>query len=148
MAEVDDTGVPRQAKRGGALVFVSHQYVLGQAIFCDVTLQISRQLHGQRTYFFPTGAFLIGYKQINVKTKTCFLNQELVRSIRGFSCPAHRSFTANVALNHVLVGLAFHRYGGLTDSAADERSAAAVRAALRRVRRRRLSRHHRAGERC
>ncbi|TNN53391.1 Zinc finger protein 358 [Liparis tanakae] len=37
------------------------QYGLGQAILCDVTLQIRRQLHGQRTYFFPTGAFFIGY---------------------------------------------------------------------------------------
>lgn len=42
---------------------LSHQYGLAQAILCDVTLHISRQLHGQRTYFFPTGAFFIGYQE-------------------------------------------------------------------------------------
>lgn len=41
---------------------LSHQYGLAQAILWDVTLQIRRQLHEQRTYFFPTGAFFIGYK--------------------------------------------------------------------------------------
>lgn len=40
-----------------------HQYGLAQAILCDVTLQMSRQLHGQRTYFFPMGAFFIGYQE-------------------------------------------------------------------------------------
>lgn len=44
---------------------LSYQYGLAQAIFCDVTLHISRQLHGQRTYFFPTGAFFIGYQEKN-----------------------------------------------------------------------------------
>lgn len=48
-------------------LFISHQYGLGQAILCDVTLQISRQLHGQRTYFFPTGAFFIGCRKGNSK---------------------------------------------------------------------------------
>lgn len=53
------------------LFFPAHQYGLGQAIFCDVTLQISRQLQGHRTYFFPTGAFLIGWNQRgeNIKNK-------------------------------------------------------------------------------
>lgn len=49
------------------MILLSHQYGLGQAILCDVTLQISRQLHGQRTYFFPTGAFFIGYGERDVK---------------------------------------------------------------------------------
>lgn len=39
---------------------LSYQYGRGQAILWEVTLQIRRQLHGQRTYFFPAGAFLIG----------------------------------------------------------------------------------------
>lgn len=39
---------------------ISHQYGLGQAILWEVTLQMSRQLQGQRTYFFPAGAFLMG----------------------------------------------------------------------------------------
>lgn len=38
----------------------SHQYGRGQAILWDVTLQMRRQLQGQRTYFFPVGAFLMG----------------------------------------------------------------------------------------
>ena len=38
----------------------SHQYGRGQAIRWEVTLQMSRQLQGQRTYFFPAGAFLMG----------------------------------------------------------------------------------------
>lgn len=58
-----------------------------------------------------------------------------------------RSFVADAALHHVLVRLALHRYGALTYPAADDRSAAAVRAALRRVRRRRLTLDQRAGER-
>lgn len=39
---------------------ISHQYGRGQAILWEVTLQMSRQLQGQRTYFFPAGAFLMG----------------------------------------------------------------------------------------
>lgn len=38
----------------------SHQYGRGQAILWEVTLQMSRQLQGHRTYFFPAGAFLMG----------------------------------------------------------------------------------------
>lgn len=62
--------------------------------------------------------------------------------------PDYRGFVADVALHHVLVRLALHGYGALADAAADDRSAAAaVRAALRRVGRRRLAGSHRAGER-
>ena len=63
------------------------------------------------------------------------------------SCGAHRSFVADGALHHVLVRLALHRDGALAHPAADDRSAAAVRAALRRVGGRRLAWCHRAGER-
>ena len=40
----------------------TNQYGRGQAIRWEVTLQMRRQLQGQRTYFFPAGAFLIGYE--------------------------------------------------------------------------------------
>ncbi len=39
----------------------AYQFGLGHAIRCDVALQISKQLHGQRTYFFPGGAAFIGW---------------------------------------------------------------------------------------
>lgn len=58
-----------------------------------------------------------------------------------------RGLVAYAALHHMLVRLALHRYGALTDPAADDRRAAAVGAALWRVRGRRLTRYHRAGER-
>jgi hypothetical protein len=44
----------------GARLMIFLQLGLGHAIRCDVSLQISKQLHGHRTYFFPGGAFLIG----------------------------------------------------------------------------------------
>lgn len=59
----------------------------------------------------------------------------------------HRGFVTYAALDHMLVRLALHRYGTLTDPAANDRSAAAVRAALWRVGGRRLTWNHRAGER-
>lgn len=46
---------------------------------------------------------------------------------------SHRRFVAYAALHHMLVRLALHRYGTLTDPTVDNRSAAAVRAALRGV---------------
>lgn len=58
-----------------------------------------------------------------------------------------RGFVADAALHHMLVGLPLHRDGALTHPAADDWGAAAVRAAMRRVRWRRLARRHRAGER-
>ena len=42
------------------LFLLTHQLGLGHAILRDVPLQISRQLHGHRTYFLPGGAALIG----------------------------------------------------------------------------------------
>lgn len=50
----------------GPRLMMRLQYGLGQAILCDVTLQISRQLQGQRTYFFPTGAFFIGVASLQM----------------------------------------------------------------------------------
>lgn len=49
----------------GAKLMIRLQLGRGHAIRCDELLQISRQLHGQRTYFFPGGAFRIGYKNSN-----------------------------------------------------------------------------------
>lgn len=46
----------------GAKLMIRLQFGRGQAIRCDELLQISRQLHGHRTYFLPGGAFRIGYK--------------------------------------------------------------------------------------
>lgn len=44
----------------GARFMIRLQVVRGQAIRCDEVLQINRQLHGQRTYFLPGGAFRMG----------------------------------------------------------------------------------------
>lgn len=47
---------------GGPLasVITRRQFWRGHAIRVDVALQTRRQLHGQRTYFFPAGAARIG----------------------------------------------------------------------------------------
>lgn len=44
----------------GAKFIMRLQSALGQAILCDDDLHINKQLHGQRTYFLPGGAFLMG----------------------------------------------------------------------------------------
>lgn len=44
----------------GARLIIRLQFGLGQAIRCEELLHINKQLHGQRTYFFPGGAFLMG----------------------------------------------------------------------------------------
>lgn len=44
----------------GAKFIIRLQFGRGHAIRCDNDLQIKRQLHGQRTYFFPAGALRIG----------------------------------------------------------------------------------------
>jgi len=46
----------------GAKLMIRLQFGLGQAIRCDELLHMSKQLHGHRTYFFPGGAFRIGYE--------------------------------------------------------------------------------------
>ena len=40
-----------------------YQLGRGQAILCEDALHIKRQLHGQRTYFLPGGAALIGCRR-------------------------------------------------------------------------------------
>lgn len=47
----------------GAKLMILLQSALGHAMRWDDDLQISKQLHGQRTYFLPGGAFLIGCKE-------------------------------------------------------------------------------------
>jgi len=44
----------------GARLMILLQLGLGQAMRCEELLQISKQLHGQRTYFLPGGAFRMG----------------------------------------------------------------------------------------
>lgn len=44
----------------GAKFIILLQFALGHAILCDELLHINKQLQGQRTYFLPGGAFLIG----------------------------------------------------------------------------------------
>lgn len=44
----------------GAKLMIRWQLALGHPIRWDDILQISRQLHGQRTYFLPLGACRIG----------------------------------------------------------------------------------------
>jgi hypothetical protein len=46
----------------GARLIIRLQFGRGQATRCDELLQISRQLQGHLTYFFPGGAFLMGCK--------------------------------------------------------------------------------------
>lgn len=40
----------------------TYQFGRGQPIRLDVSLQISKQLQGHRTYFFPVGGFLMGWR--------------------------------------------------------------------------------------
>jgi len=49
---------------GGAKLMTLLQFGLGQAILWEVFLQIRRQLHGQRTYLRPAGAFLMGVASV------------------------------------------------------------------------------------
>lgn len=53
----------------GAKLMILLQLALGQAMRWDDDLQMSRQLQGQRTYFFPGGAFLIGCEQFTYMLK-------------------------------------------------------------------------------
>lgn len=48
----------------GAKLIIRLQFGRGHAIRCDELLQISKQLHGHRTYFLPGGAFRIGCKKM------------------------------------------------------------------------------------
>lgn len=44
----------------GAKLIIRLQFGLGHATRCEELLHINKQLQGQRTYFLPGGAFLIG----------------------------------------------------------------------------------------
>lgn len=56
----------------GARLMMRLQLGRGQAMRCDELLQINKQLQGQRTYFLPGGAFLIGCNGMG--NKYCVLN--------------------------------------------------------------------------
>lgn len=58
------TAVPTGAE--STSVITRRQFGRGQAIRFDETLQIKRQLHGQRTYFFPGGAARIGVTSLQL----------------------------------------------------------------------------------
>lgn len=60
----------------------------------------------------------------------------------------HRSFVAYTALHYMLVRLALHRYGTLTDPAKDDRGTAAIWTALWGVWRRGLTWYQSTGEWC
>lgn len=49
----------------GAKLIIRLQLGRGHAIRCDELLQISKQLHGHRTYFLPGGAFRIGVASLH-----------------------------------------------------------------------------------
>lgn len=53
------------------------QLGLGHAIRCDELLHMSKQLQGQRTYFFPGGAFLIGCEELILFTRCTQLKNYL-----------------------------------------------------------------------
>lgn len=54
----------------GAKLIIRLQFGRGHAILWDEFLQISRQLHGHRTYFLPGGAFRMGCKMKQERKKT------------------------------------------------------------------------------
>lgn len=51
----------------GDKLIIRLQFGRGQAIRCDELLHMSKQLQGQRTYFLPGGAFLIGFLELRIK---------------------------------------------------------------------------------
>lgn len=60
MPGTDDTGGVTGL---GARLMMRLQLGRGHAMRCDELLQISKQLHGQRTYFLPGGALRIGWRE-------------------------------------------------------------------------------------
>lgn len=61
--------------RGWTWRAATYQLGRGHPILLDVSLQMSRQLQGHLTYFFPVGGFLIGWKAThqNQLTGNCVL---------------------------------------------------------------------------
>lgn len=71
-----------------------------------------------------------------------------IHIVSWWNAGTHRSFVAYTALHHMLVRLALHRYGTLTDPAKDDGSAAAIWTALWGVWRRGLTWYQSTGEWC
>lgn len=65
----------------GAKLIIRLQFGRGQAIRWDELLQMSKQLHGQRTYFLPGGAFRIGYTRKS-ESSICQATIQWMRSRR------------------------------------------------------------------
>lgn len=67
--KITNRHIPGKAETGGvtglgAKFIIRLQFGRGQAILCEELLQMSKQLHGQRTYFLPGGALRIGCENI------------------------------------------------------------------------------------
>lgn len=69
----------------------NYQAGRGQAILCEVALQMSRQLQGQRMYFLPGGGALMGYKYLMLQlnetvnlytSKTVTGTQDIIINLR------------------------------------------------------------------
>lgn len=61
---------PTEPKESSAVRLITHQFGRGHPILLDVSLQMSRQLQGHRTYFFPVGGFLMGWGTERSSTST------------------------------------------------------------------------------
>lgn len=99
----------------GARLMILLQSGRGHAILCDELLQINKQLHGHLTYFFPGGAFLIGW---NIPTENNSTKVITHRKLQTYSC-----LIALKALDDVLFPLLRYVDHRLTDSAGYHRHA-------------------------
>lgn len=81
LIEVDQHGV-RASKIEINSLAAAYQFGRGHPILLDVSLQMSRQLQGHLTYFFPVGGFLMGWENNEQhKTKlTTTLTQNIKKS--------------------------------------------------------------------
>lgn len=61
-------GGKKEGKTDWIWLPATYQFGRGHPILLDVSLQISRQLQGHLTYFFPVGGFLMGWKATHKKT--------------------------------------------------------------------------------
>lgn len=109
----------------GARLMMRLQLGRGQAMRCDELLQIKRQLQGQRTYFLPGGAFLMGCK---AKQNT-----------KGINCcccllfeSTHSCLIAVGALDHMLLSFGCYVNHVLTHPTGDHGHAAGAAALIGR----------------
>lgn len=100
----------------GAKLMMRLQFGLGQAIRCDEFLQIRRQLHGHRTYFFPGGALRIGCKKGKSIVYINLIDQTVEVSSNAYCC-----FLTKVTFNHMLFTFAWYINHCLTHSTSDHR---------------------------